>query len=198
MRCARRLTPLVFMVVLGLASVPAGAQENPAALRVGDPAPAFQAVADDGKLWKSADHVGKKIVVVYFYPAAMTGGCTKQACGFRDNRSQLGKLGAIVVGVSGDRVGNLKAFKAANRLNFPLLADSSGAVARAFGVPLGEGGTITRAVGGRDVQLTRDVTAARWTFIVGKDRKVAFVETEVEPAGDGAAVLAAVRGMPRQ
>jgi peroxiredoxin Q/BCP len=169
------------------------AADKPAALKAGDRAPVFQALADDGALWKSADHVGKQAVVVYFYPAAMTGGCTKQACSFRDQRTQLDKLGAVVVGVSGDRVGNLQVFKAANRLNFPLLADSTGAVAKAFGVPLGEGGTITRAVDGKDVQLTRDVTPARWTFIVGKDGKIAFVETQVNAAGDGEAVVAALR-----
>lgn len=165
------------------------------ALRVGDEAPVFEALADDGKLWKSKDHVGKKAVVVYFYPAAMTGGCTKQACSFRDQRTQLDELGAEVVGVSGDRLANLAVFKAANRLNFPLLSDSTGAVARAFGVPLGEGGTIQRTVGEREVELTRDVTAARWTFIIGTDGRIAYVETKVDPAGDGAAVVAALQGM---
>jgi peroxiredoxin Q/BCP len=198
MRFPRRFTPLVLLVTVGLPCTQARAQENPTALKMGDKAPVFQAVADGGQLWKSADHVGKKTVVVYFYPAAMTGGCTKQACSFRDNRTKLDKLGVVVVGVSGDRVGNLKAFKAANRLNFPLLADSSGAVAKAFGVPVGAGGTITRAIDGQDVQLTRDVTAARRTFIIGEDGKVAFIETEVNPAGDGEAVLAAVQKLPRK
>jgi thioredoxin-dependent peroxiredoxin len=167
-------------------------------LKVGDKAPAFAAVADDGKLWKSADHVGKKVVVVYFYPAAMTGGCTKQACSFRDNHTKLDKAGATVVGVSGDRIANLKAFKGANQLNFPLLADSTGTVAKAFGVPLGEGGSIKRTVDGQEIELTRDVTAARWTFVIGKDGKVAFLETAVNPAGDGEAVLAAVEKLPRK
>ncbi len=168
------------------------APHAPDSLKVGDAAPAFQAVDDHGHPWKSEDHVGKQVLVVYFYPAAMTGGCTKQACSFRDNRTRLTKLGAEVVGVSGDRIENLGYFKKANNLNFPLLSDTSGAVAKAFGVPLHEGGTITRQVDGKDVTLTRDHTASRWTFVIGKDGKLAFIETKVDPAGDGEAVAAAI------
>ena len=58
-------------------------------LKVGDPAPAFHVQDDTGAVWKSTDHFGKKIVVVYFYPADFTGGCTKQACGFRDDMAKL-------------------------------------------------------------------------------------------------------------
>ena len=54
-------------------------------VNVGDPAPVFQSTDDQAKVWKSTDHVGKKILVVYFYPADLTGGCTKQACSFRDD-----------------------------------------------------------------------------------------------------------------
>src|SRR5438105_2396263 len=157
-------------------------------LKVGDPAPVFSATADNGKVWRSADHIGKKVVVVYFYPAAMTGGCTKQACGFRDFHTHLDKLGATVVGVSGDRVQNLKYFKQADRLNFPLLSDTSGTVARAFGVPEREGGTIKRTVNGKEVELTRDRTAERWTFVIGRDGKIAMIEKDVNPEVDASAV----------
>ena len=58
-------------------------------LSAGDAAPAFEARDDRGRLWRSADHYGKRIVVVYFYPADMTGGCTSQACGFRDDKAEL-------------------------------------------------------------------------------------------------------------
>src|SRR5690606_27483183 len=143
--------------------------------------PVFQALDDNGNPWKSQDVVGEKILVVYFYPAAMTGGCTKQACAFRDNRSRLTALGAEVVGVSGDRVENLKVFKGANRLNFPLLSDSRGEIAKAFGVPVKEGATITRTVDGKEVTLTRDLTTARWTFIIGRDGRIVFRETQVNP-----------------
>ena len=55
----------------------------------GDAAPTFESVDDQGQDWKSSDHVGKQVLVVYFYPADMTGGCTKQACGFRDDMKKL-------------------------------------------------------------------------------------------------------------
>lgn len=193
---------LSFRAVVGLAALATsvavgGAEAQEAVLNVGDPAPAFEAVADDGQLWRSEEHVGRSILVVYFYPAAMTDGCTKQACSFRDNRSQLQELGAEVVGVSGDRLDNLRAFKGSNMLNFPLLSDTEGSIARLFGVPLRQGGTITRTVDGRELALTRDVTAARWTFIIGRDGKIAYKETQVDPAGDGEAVVAALRKLAR-
>ena len=166
-------------------------------LAVGSRAPAFQGTASDGQPWRSRDHVGRQFVVVYFYPAAMTGGCTAQACAFRDNRSRLQALGAEVVGVSGDRAANLRTFARANRLNFPLVADTRGRIARAFGVPVGDGGRITRTVDGREVELTRDVTAARWTFIIGRDGRIAYKDTDVDPAGDGEAVVAALRRLSR-
>lgn len=176
-----------------LTAAPAAAQGG--GLAVGDRAPVFEAVDAYGKPWRSADVVGEKILVVYFYPAAMTSGCTKQACAFRDAHSTLQELGAEVVGVSGDRGLTLIAFRESNRLNFPLLSDTAGTIARAFGVPLGEGGTITRKVDGRELQLTRDVTAARWTFIVDRQGRIAFKETEVDPEGDSQAVIAAIRRM---
>ena len=168
------------------------AAEEPRALNVGDTVPAFEAQSDTQGLWKSSEHLGEKFLVVYFYPAAMTGGCTKQACAFRDNRSRLQELGAEVIGVSGDRVENLRIFRTANRINFPLLSDATGAVSRAFGVPLTEGGTITRTVDGREIELTREVTTARWTFIIGPDGKVLYRDTQVNAEGDGEAVVRAL------
>lgn len=188
MHLNRILPASLLALVLAVPAVAQGIEVS-----VGDPAPAFEAVADDGSTWRSADHVGESILVVYFYPAAMTGGCTDQACSFRDNRSELQELGVEVVGVSGDRVENLRLFKRANRLNFPLLADTSGDVARAFGVPLRDGGAITREIGGEEIELVRDVTAARWTFIIDRDGTIAHKRTDVDPAGDGQAVLEAVR-----
>ena len=180
---------LVPLLTLGLA---AGAAAQETGLSVGGRAPAFQGKTDTGATWRSADVVGKEILVVYFYPAAMTAGCTKQACSFRDNRSRLKELGAEVVGVSGDRPENLEVFRKSNRLNFPLLSDADGSIARAFGVPVREGGSIQRTVDGREVTLTRDVTASRWTFIIGRDGRILFKETQVDPEGDSRAVIAAI------
>lgn len=179
-----------------LATSEAHAQD--ALLKVGDRAPAFEAVADNGKLWKSRDNVGKRFLVVYFYPAAMTAGCTTQACLFRDNRTQLTKMGADVIGVSGDRVANLKAFKGSNRLNFPLLSDTAGAVARAFGVPVRQGATVKRTVDGKEVELTRDVTTARWTYIIDPSGKIVYKATDVNPEGDPKEVLAVLQRLTQR
>ncbi len=197
MQVRSKLGWLGSLVAVGVVASAAGAQAQDS-LKVADRAPSFSAVTDAGKTWRSVDHVGKHTLVVYFYPAAMTGGCTKQACGFRDLRSRLSQLGAEVVGVSGDRPQNLVYFKQANRLNFPLLSDTSGAIARAFGVPLGEGGSIQRTVDGKDVTLTRDHTASRWTFVIGRDGKIALIETEVNPAGDAQAVADAIEKMGKK
>jgi thioredoxin-dependent peroxiredoxin len=164
-------------------------------LNIGDRAPIFEARADDGELWRSRENVGRSTMVVYFYPAAMTAGCTTQACTFRDNRSVLQELGAEVVGVSGDRVDALRTFKGANRLNFPLLSDTTGVIARAFGVPIRDGGTITREVEGQNVELTRDVTMARWTFVIDRNGRIVYKETDVDPAGDPEAVIHFLRRM---
>ena len=182
-------------LALTITAVDLEAQAQETVLNVGDRAPIFEARADDGQIWRSREHVGRSLLVVYFYPAAMSSGCTTQACLFRDNRSVLQELGAEVVGVSGDRIDALKAFKGVNRLNFPLLSDTVGVVARAFGVPTRDGGTRTAEVDGAEVTLTRDLTMARWTFIIDRDGRVAFKETEVDPAGDSDAVIAHIRRM---
>lgn len=154
-------------------------------VKVGDKAPAFQATDDEGKPWKSADHVGKKIVVVYFYPADLTGGCTKQACGFRDDMKKLSDKGVEVVGVSGDSVKNHEIFKKAHKLNFTLLADEDGAVAKAFGVPLKPGDVANvKDEDGKPLALKRGVTAARWTFVIDKDGKIVHKDTNVKAADD--------------
>lgn len=161
---------------------------------VGCPAPSFGALDDTGAKWRSADYVGKKVLVVYFYPAAMTGGCTKQACAYRDDRQALADLGAEVVGVSGDTVEGQAIFKRAHNLNFTLLADPDGAVAKQFGVPVTEGSkTLTREVGGKEVALTRGATARRWTFVIDKTGKIAYKNTEVNAVQDSQEVLAVVR-----
>ena len=169
------------------------AQEG--SLEVGDTAPAFEAPSADGDIWSSKDALGEEILVVYFYPAAMTGGCTKQACAFRDHRSQLMDLGAEVVAVSGDEVEGLQVFKRAHNLNFPLLSDADGEIARKFGVPVNEGGKITKEVDGKEVELERGVTTARWTFVLDRDGKVVYKNTEVNPERDSEEVMAAIQSL---
>ncbi len=91
------------------------------ALKVGDKAPEFEAIDENGNSWKSNDYLGEEFVVVYFYPAAMTGGCTKQACTYRDFQDEFSKLGATVVGVSGDLPEGLQIFQKSTRAKFYLV-----------------------------------------------------------------------------
>jgi len=101
----------VWILTLSLAlSISLSGQEG---LSEGDKVPGFKAVADDGTVWDVSNYIGKSYVVVYFYPAAMTGGCTRQACSYRDHRDELQDAGVTVIGISGDRVENLRLFKQA-------------------------------------------------------------------------------------
>ncbi len=162
-------------------------------LSVGDKAPVFKAVADDGSTWDINNYLGKKFIVVYFYPAAMTGGCTKQACAYRDNKDELQTAGIEVVGISGDKTESLKLFKQAENLNFTLLSDEKGELAKAFGVPLGEGGAIKRTVGGAEHELIRSVTARRWTFIIGRNGKIIYKNDAVNAETDTEEVLGFIK-----
>ena len=190
----------VFSVCAGLALL-AGyssvlAAEPEVKLNVGDAAPTFQVKDYTGKEWKSADHVGKKVVVVYFYPADMTGGCTKQACGFRDDMKTLADKGIEVVGVSGDSVKNHQLFKKAHELNFALLADTDGKVAEKFGVPVTPGEkTVKATIDGKEESLTRTVTTARWTFVIDKSGKIAAKNTMVKAADDSKAIQELINGL---
>ncbi len=167
-------------------------------VKVGDKAPAFESVDDQGKAWKSADHVGKKVLVVYFYPADLTGGCTKQACAFRDDMGKLTDKNVEVVGVSGDTVANHQVFKKLHKLNFPLLADEKGDVAKAFGVPVSAGGVAKgKDADGKAVELTRGVTAKRWTFVIDKDGTVVHKNIAVKAADDSKDVLAVIEKLAK-
>jgi len=175
-------------LALLLLAAPVFAQDK-VDLKVGDAAPSFSAKDDTGADWKSSDHVGKSIVVVYFYPASFTGGCTKQACAYRDDQKALKDAGAEVIGVSGDEVKNQAAFKKFHSLNFTLLADDQGEVAKAFGVETKKGGKVKQKIDGTDEEFTRGLTEMRWTFVIDKAGKIAFKNTKVNAPGDSKAVL---------
>lgn len=175
-----------FAIATLLLTIPAWAEEK-VELKVGDKAPVFEGVDDNGKAWKSSDHVGKKIVVVYFYPADCTGGCTKQAQGYRDSAKDLAEKGVEVVGVSGDSVKNHQIFKKQESLNFTLLADEDGKIADKFGVPAAKGEKEAKSKAG-DV-LKRNVTAQRWTFVIGKDGKIVKAYKVNDAGGDSKEIL---------
>jgi thioredoxin-dependent peroxiredoxin len=126
--------------------------------KVGDTAPLIQGQDQDGKTWKLADVVGKKVVLLYFYPKDDTPGCTKEACGFRDRMADLKKDKVEVIGVSFDSTASHQKFIAKYNLNFPLLADTDGKIATAYGVRMAD----------------RDM-ARRVSFLIGLDGKIAHV-----------------------
>jgi peroxiredoxin Q/BCP len=170
---------------LALAPAALAVEDKPADLKVGDLAPVFGVMDDQGQPWKSADHVGKKYLVLYFFPGDFTPGCTRQAQNFRDAMNKLEEKGVEVVGVSGDEVKTHQLFKKAQMLNFTLLSDADGALAKTFGVPLTAGAQVkAKDADGKPITVDRAVTAARWTFIIGKDGKIAYKNIAVNPAKD--------------
>lgn len=187
MRCVVALGWLCLFTQIGMADSPE------VTVKEGDAAPAFEAKTATGETWRSEDHVGKSCIVVYFYPADLTNGCTKQACGFRDGMKELEENGIQVIGISGDSAKNHELFTRVHSLNFPLLADEDGRIAKSFGVPVREGATIVRMVDGVEQTLSRGITASRWTFIIGKDGRIVHKDTAVEAAEDCRNVLKIVR-----
>lgn len=187
---ALRLSTLALFLALPAAPTAGRADdkkdEKPVDLKVGDPAPTFQLRADTGKTWSLSDHTeNAKWVVVYFYPGDFTPGCTAQANAFRDAMEKLREKGVEVVGISGDSVKTHEMFKKAQKLNFTLLADEDGAVAKMFGVPFGKGATVkAKDADGKPIEFERAGTAARWTFVLGKDGKLAYKNKNVLPADD--------------
>ncbi|MFP5459144.1 MAG: thioredoxin-dependent thiol peroxidase [Bacteriovoracia bacterium] len=116
-------------------TAPKAATKSVAAAKLpalGSQAPQFSLVNQDGKTVSLSDFKGK-FVVVYFYPRAMTPGCTVQACGLRDKKSDLAAHDIVVLGISPDKPAALKKFQARDHLNFDLLSDESNTVSKAYG-----------------------------------------------------------------
>ncbi len=139
-------------------------------LAVGDDAPAFSLPDADGNTVSLADYRGRK-VIVYFYPAASTPGCTKQACAFRDHLAELNDVGIDVVGISPDKPAKLAKFRDEQELTFPLLSDPDRAVLTAWGA-YGE-----KTMYGKTVQ-----GVIRSTFLVDEDGTIAAAQYNVKAA----------------
>ncbi|MCW4466105.1 thioredoxin-dependent thiol peroxidase [Glutamicibacter sp. MNS18] len=140
-------------------------------LAVGDTAPAFTLNDAQGAPVSLEDFRGKK-TIVYFYPAASTPGCTKQACDFRDSIESLQGLGYVVLGISPDGTAKLEKFTAKEELNFPLLSDEDHAVAEAYGA-WGEKKNYGRVYEG----------LIRSTIVVDEQGKVALAQYNVRATG---------------
>src|SRR5580765_5235273 len=141
--------------IAAFASDPATAAETP---KAGDKAPLIQGKDQDGKTWKLSDSAGKQVVLLYFYPKDDTPGCTKEACGFRDRMEALKKDNVELIGVSFDSADSHQKFIAKHHLNFPLLADTDGKIADAYGVKM------------PDKNMARRVS-----FLIGLDGKIIHV-----------------------
>lgn len=141
---------------------------KPRRLDVGDTAPAFSLPDADGNTVKLSDYKGRK-VIVYFYPAAATPGCTKEACDFRDNLGELSGAGLDVVGISPDKPAKLDKFRNAEGLTFPLLSDPDREVLKAWGA-YGE-----KTMYGKVVQ-----GVIRSTFVVDESGKIALAQYNVK------------------
>jgi peroxiredoxin Q/BCP len=140
-------------------------------LSEGDPAPDFRLPDSTGAEVSLADFRGRH-VLVYFYPAAGTPGCTKQACDFRDNLAELDGAGFAVLGISPDKPAKLARFASDEGLNFPLLSDESREVMTewgAYGEKQNYGRTITGVI--------------RSTFVVDPDGKIAKALYNVRATG---------------
>ncbi len=140
-------------------------------LSIGDAAPQFGLPDADGKQVSLADFRGRK-VVVYFYPAASTPGCTKQACDFRDNLAELNGAGFDVLGISPDKPEKLAKFRDAEGLTFPLLSDPSRSVLESYGAY------------GEKMMYGKTVTGViRSTFVVDADGKIEAAQYNVKATG---------------
>jgi peroxiredoxin Q/BCP len=140
-------------------------------LEPGDPAPAFSLPDDTGRTVSLADFAGRK-VIVYFYPAAMTPGCTKQACDFSDSIETLRRDGYEVLGISKDAPAKLAKFRERDHLTITLLSDTDLAVHRAYGA-FGEKKLYGKTVEG----------VLRSTFVVGEDGTITHALYNVKATG---------------
>jgi peroxiredoxin Q/BCP len=140
-------------------------------LEAGDVAPAFTLPDQDGHPVSLADFAGR-MVIVYFYPAASTPGCTTEACDFRDNINSRKSAGYQVLGVSKDKADALQKFRDEQGLNFPLLGDEDLTVHNAYGA-YGEKSLYGKLITG----------TLRSTFVVGEDGRVELALYNVKATG---------------
>ena len=150
-----------------------------AKVKTGDQAPDFEGPTSDGSRLGLKDFVGKKNVVLYFYPKDDTPGCTKEACSFRDNLQQIRKMGAEIIGVSLDSIESHRKFADKYSLPFPLISDKDKRIAKEYGV-LKDTGT----------------SASRVTFIIDRKGKVAKIFPKVDVTKHTEEVVMALKEIP--
>ena len=137
--------------------------------KIGNKAPAFNLLNQDGEKIRLSSFEGKKNVVVYFYPKAMTPGCTVQACGIRDTDQDYEAADTVVLGISPDPVARLDKFRQKHELNFDLLSDEDHAIADKYGV-----WGLKKFMGKEFMGILRT------TFIINKDGRLVHVIDKVK------------------
>ncbi len=148
-----------------------------AGLGIGDPAPDFELESDQGGTVRLSELRGRW-AVLFFYPKAMTPGCTTEACDFRDAHAGLRSMGAEVLGISHDSVDRLKRFREKNSLSFPLLSDPEHRVTEAYGV------YALKKMAGREY-----MGIVRSTFLIDPEGKIAALWRKVRVKGHVEQVL---------
>jgi peroxiredoxin Q/BCP len=149
-------------------------------ISAGEPAPDFTLADEEGRMHSLSDYSGKP-VVLYFYPKDDTPGCTKEACGFRDDYSAYEEAGVVILGVSPDTSKSHAKFKTKYELPFTLLADPDHDVLKLYGV------------WGLKKSFGREYEGVfRTTFLIGEDGKILRVFKKVKPAVHSAEILSAL------
>jgi peroxiredoxin Q/BCP len=154
-------------------------------VEAGSKAPDFSLLSDQGEKVKLSAFGGQP-VVLYFYPKDDTPGCTREACAFRDRKTALAKLGAVVFGVSADDVTSHEKFRDKYKINFPLLADTDHRVAEKYG-----------AWREKNLYGKKSMGIQRSTFLIGRDGKIARVWKKVNVDGHDEEVIAAIKELGR-
>jgi peroxiredoxin Q/BCP len=176
----RAWTALSVFQICAVAAQNAHSADQPTPPAVGTPAPAFH-LQDQAGAWHTLSEYRGRWLVLYFYPKDDTPGCTTQACGFRDNIFAFNKLGAVILGISVDDVASHKQFAEEHSLPFTLLADSTKETAKSYGV-------LRSALGFMEI-------AARETFIIDPQGRVAKHYPAVDPKGHSQAVMADLKAL---
>jgi peroxiredoxin Q/BCP len=146
----------------------------------GDTAPLIAGTDQNGKEFKLADLVGKKVVLLYFYPKDFTGGCTKEACSFRDGFEEFATNNVEIVGVSFDSADSHLQFIAKYKLNFTLLADTDGKIADAY-----------------SVRMAGKNMSKRVSFLIGLDGKIVHVTDSGDPDDHLTQMKVAIAGLKK-
>ncbi|MCC5813751.1 MAG: thioredoxin-dependent thiol peroxidase [Leptospira sp.] len=154
---------------------------------VGKKAPTFNAKNTNGEKTKLSDLMGKKGLVLYFYPRDSTPGCTTEACDFRDNLARLTKLGFGVVGISKDDTKSHQKFTEKQSLNFPLISDETGEICESYGVWQEK-----QFMGKKHMGIVRT------TFLLDASLKVLKVYEKVKVAGHVDAIMEDIKNLGKE